>query len=432
MSRPQVRVTLTSAGFPFAFLFPIASMPVEYRRITDDSFREWRVAVRRAFGDLVHPDDIERARSQRVNMDRLLGAYEDGALVGTGGVDEHTITVPGGAQLPLSGIGYLTTAATHRRRGILRGMMQKLTEDAVDRQEPVAALWAAQSSIYTRFGFGIGSTVESWTIDRAGTAFVKVPTATGRIRFVPADSALSEFAKVYDRVRATRPGFVDRSRSRWLYNFFDDERVRGSWSGLFYVAYETDGRTDGYAIYRTRRPGPEDDFLEMSVIECVAASDEAHAALWRFLFDVDLVRNVAADSRPPDDPVWWMLADPRKLKRWPEDGLWVKLLDPVKALEARAYRHEGGLVLEVNDDSWPPAAGRFRLECSPAGASCRPTSADPDLVLSASELGAVYLGGVKMSDLARAGRVEERRTDALALADMLFAWSPAPWCAHHF
>ena len=43
-----------------------------------------------------------------------------------------------------------------------------------------------------------------------------------------------------------------------------------------------------------------------------------------------------------------------------------------------------------------------------------------------------YLGGVRFSTLARAGRVVTQTPDALARADAMFASEPAPWCATPF
>ena len=62
-------------------------MTIELRQVTDDNFTEWRKAVRRGFGDHVHPDDIARLREQRVEIDRLVAAVDTRSqrIVGTGG-----------------------------------------------------------------------------------------------------------------------------------------------------------------------------------------------------------------------------------------------------------------------------------------------------------------------------------------------------------
>jgi predicted acetyltransferase len=112
--------------------------------------------------------------------------------------------------------------------------------------------------------------------------------------------------------------------------------------------------------------------------------------------------------------------------------LWVRLLDVPAALAARRYATRDRLVLEVVDQLRPANHGNFALEGSPEGASCRRTDADPDLRLDVAELGAVYLGGVRFTTLAAAGRLTERTPGALWRADRLFASDPAPWCTTQF
>lgn len=84
------------------------------------------------------------------------------------------------------------------------------------------------------------------------------------------------------------------------------------------------------------------------------------------------------------------------------------------------------MTLEVRDAFCPWNGGRWELEGDDSGAACRRTSREPDLVLDAGGLAAAYLGGVTLSALARAGRVEGHRA-ALRRADLMFSWGPAPW-----
>ena len=83
------------------------------------------------------------------------------------------------------------------------------------------------------------------------------------------------------------------------------EHRQGGRGGLFYVAYYADnGRIDGYAVYRATGDGV------LIVNELMAATNAANLALWRFCFDIDLVRRTEAVKRPVDDPLPWALADP--------------------------------------------------------------------------------------------------------------------------
>ena len=93
---------------------------------------------------------------------------------------------------------------------------------------------------------------------------------------------------------------------------------------------------------------------------------------------------------------------------------------------------EGKLVIEVRDDFCPWVAGRYELDGGPNGTTCKPTRKSPDVTLGAEELGAIYMGGTKLSPFARAGRIEEKTDGALAKADLMFSASPAPWCPQGF
>jgi predicted acetyltransferase len=149
--------------------------------------------------------------------------------------------------------------------------------------------------------------------------------------------------------------------------------------------------------------------------------------------NVDLVAAVVVRSRPVDDPVQWMLADPRRLRTTvSSDFLWVRLLDIPGALAARRYAAEGTLVLDLVDPFLPENSGRYLLEGGPQGAQCRRTDAEPDLAMDAADLGAIFLGGVAPTTLTRAGRVEECASGAVRLADAMFLSHPAPWCITEF
>jgi len=164
----------------------------------------------------------------------------------------------------------------------------------------------------------------------------------------------------------------------------------------------------------------------------MAVTKEANAALWRFCFDMDLVSRTEALKRPVDDPMPWMLADPRRLERSTRDGVWVRLIDVGAALTLRRYMQSGRLVLEVRDELCPWNDGRFELDGSLEGATCRATGSSPDLALSVAALASAYLGGVSFSTLSQAGLVDECAPGALMRADCMFAVQHQPWTPQNF
>jgi len=206
-------------------------------------------------------------------------------------------------------------------------------------------------------------------------------------------------------------------------------------TGRFDVVYESEpGKADGYASYRVESRWAK-GLAEGSakVGELFALTTEAAAGLYRYCLDLDLVGTVQLERRPLDEPLRWLLADPRRLRVGEvSDGLWVRLLDLPAALAARGYAVPGSVVLQVTDRLRPANDGRFLLEGGPDGADCRPTGREPDLVCDVADLGAAYLGGTRLASLARAGRVLEQVPGALARADAMFAGEPAPWCTTTF
>lgn len=75
--------------------------------------------------------------------------------------------------------------------------------------------------------------------------------------------------------------------------------------------------------------------------------------------------------------------------------------------------------------------GVYRLVGGREGAECKATDSEPDLVLSASELGALYLGGSRLPPMVTWGTARGS-DDAIRLADIMFGWDEAPWCPEIF
>jgi predicted acetyltransferase len=216
-----------------------------------------------------------------------------------------------------------------------------------------------------------------------------------------------------------------RARHNWEQASQAPEHRQGGPGGLFYLAYTEDGRVDGYATYRISG-------ATLTVNELMAATKPANTALWRFCFDVDRVSGTEALRRPVDDPLPWLLADPRRLQRSPRDGMWLRVIDVAAALELRSYSQSDRMVLEVQDELCPWNNGRFELEGSAEGAVCRATDSAPDLAIAVSALASAYLGAVSFTTLAQAGLAQEHTPGALGRADRLFAVQHQPWTPSGF
>jgi predicted acetyltransferase len=314
-------------------------------------------------------------------------------------------------------------------------MMQRQLNDVRERGEAWASLWASESIIYGRFGYGLAAEGVDLEIDRlrTGIAFEAPRSSNGRLRLVTREQALEAWPALYDEVLAATPGMFTRSKTWWEKKLLREKDPPGGPGGTrFFVQYEETGRVRGYARYRTR--GGDDGGMPNGTLlvgELMAADDGTYAALWRYLFGVDLMSTIRAHLRRVDEPLVHMLADSRRLVRHPHDSLWVRLVNVPAALEARRYSQEGRIVFDVRDPFCSWVEGRYELEAGPEGARCAPTDAEPDITLSAADLGAAYLGGARLTTLRRAGRVEGDWA-SLRRADAMFAWDPQPWCPEVF
>ncbi len=405
-------------------------MDVSIRTIAPEELREYFAVVETAFGGHLTTAFLE-FHGPHVELDRAHAAFDDGAVVGAAGVSSFAMTVPGG-EVRAAGVTGVGVLPTHRRRGINTALMRTQLDDVARRGEPVAVLYASQGSIYGRYGYGLASRNASIDVETARSSFGPWYERSGSVRLVERDEAVVAFQPVYDLVRRSRPGMMRLDRDAFAYRLDDRFRDDGKEQPGFLAAHETDGVVDGYVQYRVRQDWDVVPRNELMVDDLVATGGGAYADLWRHVLDADLMFRVTAWNRPPDDPLFDLVLEPRPLQFRLKDALWLRIVDVESALSSRAYRAESSIVLEVRDGFRPETSGTYEVVAEPGGASCRRTDRAPDLVLGVAELGAAYLGGTRVAALARARRVEERTPGAVERADAMFAWDPAPWCSFMF
>ena len=270
--------------------------------------------------------------------------------------------------------------------------------------------------------------VHEWHIDLRHTSYEHAPEWSGHYVKLERDEAIPLMTEAYERTRPNRTGMITRTAKRWLYEIHPVNT-----KDEFFVIYKEGDDALAYARY-TIDKDPNDEFKgTMHVVEAVAATDAAHAALWRYLFDQELVDDVKAHARPVDDPLVWMLAEPRRLRRTLTDAIWMKFLDIPAMLEQRTYPVEDSLTLQIIDAETKEPQN-LAIEFGSEGAICRDTAAVPDLIMNEAELAAMYAGAVECSMLANIGLVDvsARTPDAASRADAIFLTSPAGWNPYHF
>jgi predicted acetyltransferase len=413
-------------------------MTIEIRTIRpEDELLSWLDAQTTAF--LERGIDIAKvAEEVREHWDfsRIWGAIEGSRVVGTTRTYATELTVPGNRQVKASAVTQVAVRPTHRRRGLLRGMLDAEHAAARERGEIVSILFASESGIYGRFGYGVSTETADWSIDTRETAFTDAAGGmTGSVELLDIDDAAVDQARaIYEAARRVQPGEIWRRPITWKSDFGLAGRAWGeTWKGFLAVHRDPEGVPDGYARYQAESKWENHQLQGTAKVNDLhALTQDAEVALLRFLFDIDLVRTVRLEARTPTERLPWFLTNPRAAHVVEAgQGMWARLHDVPAALEARTYETTGAVVLEVvgGEAERPP---RVALEASPDGARAVSTDRAAELTIDAAALGAAYLGGSRLRDAVLARGADEHRTGALAEADRLLACRDAPWCSTFF
>src|SRR6476659_304672 len=204
-------------------------MPLRVRPTRDrDEYAAAMSAIGHYFGWAATPDDA-KGRVGLLPLDRMHAVFDGRDVVAGAGVFPFRLTVPGGA-LPCAGVSVVGVLPSHRRRGLLRRMMDAQLRDVRERGEPLAALWATEETIYPRFGYGLAALSHNIDAERRTVAIRRELPRDGSVRLVTHDEALRAFPRLYERVGRTRPGMIVRSRDWWAIRRLDDrpEQRRGA------------------------------------------------------------------------------------------------------------------------------------------------------------------------------------------------------------
>ncbi|MET9699813.1 GNAT family N-acetyltransferase [Streptomyces sp. NPDC006529] len=418
-------------------------MSTDVRTIAESELPEWLNAVATGFltaSAATESDIVQRAKY--TDLARTQGAFDadTGRCVGTFRSFAQELTVPGGAQLPVSAVSNVTVSPTHRRRGLLSRMMRAELSAAKERGDVLSTLIAAEYPIYGRYGYGPAAAVSEWEIDVPRTGLDprwSAPADGGRIDLVDGAEVRRVGPALHERLRAATHGAVDRTERWWNLATGLEEISVNPYTPRFFAVYRSAaGEVEGLVSYRA-----DDHWTDakvplntVSVKDLVAVTVAAQRALWHYLCSIDWVMKVRTGLRAPDDLAPLLLPDPRAARTLTSaDYLWVRLLDVAAALGARTYAVPATLVLEVTDPDGL-AGGRFRLDTA-AGAGparCAPTGEPADLRLDVARLGSLYLGDESAVRLAALGGIEELRPGALALADAVLRTARRPWCPDVF
>jgi predicted acetyltransferase len=395
------------------------------RALTADDASAYSGLLSRAF---LHDSSLARMEQMRSGIaelapGRVLGVFDGDRLVGGGIMLARSITLPGGQVVPFGGVSGIAVASDHRRRGVLTWIMRAQLHDLHEQgAEPFAALWASESRIYPHFGYGEASQAMPFELPKGSEFRPGIELSKEPIRELPQDRALPLLEAIYAKALPNRVGRLGRTPSDWADVLFDEPNERGGATERRFAVHP-----EGYAVYRVRSGRDERGQAGRLIVqEVVSTTPHAHASLWRYLLDMDLVGEISGWFGS-DDPLRQMLAEPQDggWRRWP--GLWVRIVDVDRALAARRYSTALDVVFEVTDEFCPWNAGGWRLRVDGSGvAEVTRTEDAADIAIDIVDLGAIFLGGTRLSTLALTGRVRELTDGAVARATLAFLGEHEP------
>jgi predicted acetyltransferase len=401
--------------------------------LTPERVDEFFGAVMRGF----HSDyvaDQWKPMHKVIEPERSFGFQVDGRWISTCGAYTRTLTVPGGS-VPVAAVTIVTVQPSYRRRGLLTEMMTHQLHDIHERgDEPIALLWASESAIYGRFGYGQATPQVRLTGKTKTAGFrQEVDLGAGSVGEVEGDEAIPVIKRLHGSLLPDRVGALNRNDDWWDVRWHDPESERhGASAYRFALHYDHRGRPDGYVAFRVKTSWESDSGSEVIISELDALPGPARAALWRFILDLDLVRRFSTHGSPMDEPLRYLLHDLRSVNAELEDGTYARLVDVPGALEARRYLTDLDVIIGVQDPLFPDNNRSIRLEAGPDGAAVTRSRRRPDVTMSVRELSAIYLGGTPLVPLARAGLVTERTKGAVQATAAAFAWPQPPFCPDFF
>jgi predicted acetyltransferase len=373
-----------------------------------------------AFGD--HYTEQEAEDALRLPPEFVVATVADQIVGVTGHYRFSSMTVPGGS-LAVPGITWVAVSPTHRRRGVLRALMDRQLRDLAAEGVPAAILTASEGGIYGRFGYGPATSTRRTVIDRRITRLAQTGhKPSGEVRLLSAEQARSVLPDLHRRWCEQVPGALNRTESWWDHLFLDREQQRQGMSAKFYLTHP-----DGYVSYRTKDQWNDGiPAMQCRIVDYVVTSPDAHAALWQVLLGMDLFETIDSHHIPLDDPLPFLVTDFRQVRTTTvHDGMWVRPVDVAAMLAARSYSVEIETVVQVDD----PLLGdqRVTLAGGPDGASCVPTDRPAQVSFSLAGLGSAYLGGHRLHTLARAGAVRCDDPRLLARLELALSTDRAPY-----
>ena len=133
-----------------------------------------------------------------------------------------------------------------------------------------------------------------------------------------------------------------------------------------------------------------------------------------------------------NDPVYFLLENPRMLNRNTIDGLWVRIIDPKKFLEGRIYNSEGNFCIELTGQNQNDIEGVYSFETDGKNTKVQESNSKPDITMRPSDLSSCYFGGITAMELYKSNNIICENQKKLEEFSRIFSVTNTPWCNTDF
>ncbi|MBX9470672.1 GNAT family N-acetyltransferase [Microcella sp.] len=407
-----------------------------------DEHDRWLQADHRGFHfDALTVEQLAEYRTALAGT-RSIGVWDTATAepdhpIATVGSWRSTVSLGDGRALDGWAISAVSVAATHRRRGIARALLEGELRAAHAAGLPLAMLTVSEATIYGRWGFGPAAYTADYRIDTRGLQMTAV-MPSGRVHRVSAPELRGLAPVLATRAHERIAGEVPGKELLWDRMFAVSARTASHAPKLRAARYDDEhGEPQGFVLYSVAEDEADFAAHTLTVEYLCAATDDAYVALWHYVLDQDLVATVLAHLRPVDEPLPWLVSNPRAVQTIARrEHLWLRVLDVPAALTARRYAAADAVLLRVTDPLGF-AEGAWMLATDSDGVATV-TAHDGGsggaavIDLGAEALGALMLGGTPVDALRVAGRLVEGSPGSAARLDAMLRVSRAPWLSTWF
>lgn len=400
----------------------------EFRAVQKDDRAEYDSVVNYVFGNNSAEPDPEH---DVIQNDWTTAAFHKGKVVATSAGYPFKMRLNGKAVF-VDGLTDVGTVPGFRRRGLVRELVtRRLNMVHEHEQQSASILWASMAAIYQRFGYGLGSTHSSCSIDPRYAMFQFETNPDGYVKNVEEEEGLPIIKNLYRTFINSRTLDLHRADIMWKGHFGTKKR-----KDYCAVYYDSDDQPQGYITYRLgmfkRReddPGPDQ---RIQVHDYVYHTMDAYRGLWEFMRAHDLVGKIAVDM-PRDDPALDLMLEPRMLNLHTWDALWLRIVDVDTFIKGRNYGSKGTVVLEILEDpECPWNVGKFLIDTDGETTEVNQTTLSADVTIGPNGLASLLTGNSSMTHLVRIGRATASDPTRLPELDTLFKTSYLPFCRNGF